>query len=110
MNDTLRYQGDDIDIEFPPVVDADGDVVDITGASIYCAARLVGSSTAVPADVFVLDNPTAGLCHVRFRRATTAGFAAGTYTYDARLKLGDGSVHAIGFGTFTIRVPITVVP
>lgn len=108
MSDT-RYIGDDIDVEIPPVVDAYGKAVDLTGAAIYASAK--GPTATIPSDQFFVDDPVNGAgARVRWRSATTAAFAAGTYSYDVVAKLGDLSVHTIGWGSFQAKVRVTPTP
>ena len=109
MSDQL-YLGDDFDIEFPAVHDASGNVVPLTGATVYCDAR-TGSGPPVSADAYYIDDAPGGLCRARFSSATTATFTPGTvYNYDGRVKLEDGTLHTIGWGSFRTIAPVTPTP
>jgi hypothetical protein len=104
-----RYIGDDIDVELPQVVDATRTVVDLTSATITASAKGPGG-VVIASDQFFLDDPTNGICRVRWKSVTTAGFAPGSYSYDVVARLADGSTHTIGWGDFTAVVRITPTP
>lgn len=113
MGFETRTQGDDISLEFS-VTDDDGNVVDITGATLLCSVQLVYSATPsspVPADQVAIDDGPGGLCHAQFSRATTKNFiVGGYYRFDGRVMLASGLLHTIGGDIFRVLAPVTPTP
>ena len=101
--------GDDLDIFIPTIKDALGQLVPLTGATLY-ADVLLSTGAKVAAAGTWLDTG-AGTGRARFSAAQTLTWPTNTdATYDARIKKQDGSIGTVAEGGFIILAPITPQP
>lgn len=107
----ICFIGDDLLVVVPQAKDSLGNVVDLTGATIYgyCQPSAGGSKVAGSGSI---DSPeTDGRSRVLFSRSDTASFVAGTaYNYDVLAQLSSGEIHTIGRGSFVATTRITPQP
>jgi hypothetical protein len=102
MNDTV-FRGVSLPIFFPPAKDVTGAVIDLTGATIACAAQLATGGAEVAAQVASVTSGPDGLAQGEFSAAQTAAFTLGAnYRYDGIATLPSGEVVALGRGAFLV--------
>lgn len=87
------------------VRDANGNIEDLTGATIQLRVTLGNSvifDLTTPADGAILQPPTAGAYLFEITPDQQAGLALTTYRYEARAILADGSISVQNIGEITV--------
>ncbi len=105
------FKGTTAAVEFGPLLDAYGDVVDLTGATISCkAVNLAAGSTEIAAALGEVIFPgTAGKARAEFNTTVTSALTLGAiYRYDGLATFGDGRKIMLGGGYFRVEEPVSV--
>jgi hypothetical protein len=87
------------------VRDANGNIEDLTGATIQLRITLGNSvifDLTTPTDGAILQPPTAGTYLFEITPDQQAGLALTTYRYEVRAMLSDGSVSVQNIGEITV--------
>lgn len=102
MNTTV-YRGTTVPVYFPAAKDVRGDIVDLTGATVRCAAQTDGGPEVV-ATTWEISNPPGGVAKAEFTAAQSSAFTSNAvYSYDGIATLPDGRVVPLGYGSFVAK-------
>lgn len=99
------------------VTNADGDPVNLTGATVYFTVKasrdgsaLIEKDSGTPAEAQITDAAN-GEAEIYLVASDTSSLDAGSYVYDVWVVLSGGARHqVIDPSTFEITVPVTVIP
>jgi len=93
------------------VQDSDGNVVDITGATLFFTVKEHktddDSEALIKKEITSHTNPTQGLSSLSLTPSDTENIDAGDYYFDFQMKSSSGLITTFGVGTFRIIQDIT---